>query len=82
MNIRETGQLLAQCAVFDQRSIGEADILGWQAIVPEMLEFDDCAQAVIAHYRHSRERIMPKDLISRAHTVRARRTGQHFYEEL
>lgn len=80
MTIREVGMLLAVMAVYDQRSIGESDVIGWQAVVPEWIEFQDCRTAVVDHYRISIDRIMPAQLIRRAKAARSRRLGLGNYD--
>lgn len=61
MNLTETAKLLTMCAAFDQRTIGEADVSAWQATLDD-LRFEDCREAVVAHFRNSSGRIMPNDV--------------------
>lgn len=75
MTPEEVSQVLAQCAVFDQRSVGEADVIGWMAIIPEAITLEDATVAVLGHYRYSPDRIMPSHLLKRAWDARNRRNG-------
>ena len=72
MTKAEVARLLAVAAAFDQRTTGEEDDVAWLAAVGD-LSFTDARTAVIAHYRESRERIMPADIRERVETARARR---------
>jgi hypothetical protein len=58
----QTATLLGVCASFDARTVGHADIEAWFAAVGD-LDFEECREKVIQHYRTSRERIMPADLV-------------------
>lgn len=57
----ETARLLQMCATFDLRTIGEADVEAWHAVLGG-LTFEACRLAVIEHYSESRDRIMPSDV--------------------
>lgn len=54
----ETARLLQMCAAYDLRTVGEADVEAWHAVICG-LTFDTCREAVIEHYSDSAERIMP-----------------------
>lgn len=64
MTPEETGNLLGDCAAYDRRTVGEADVIAWHRIIGD-LPYGDCQAAVIAHYTESREWIMPADIRSR-----------------
>jgi hypothetical protein len=64
MTLEETIDLLATCAAYDRRTIGEADAVAWHAVVGD-LPFAEAQQAVFAHYAESREWIMPADVRTR-----------------
>lgn len=64
MTPEETGNLLGDCAAYDRRTVGEADVIAWHRIIGD-LPYHDCQAAVIAHYTESREWIMPADIRSR-----------------
>lgn len=54
--------VLAKAAAFDQRTVGQADILAWHEIL-HRLERSDALEAVTRHYAESRERLMPADVV-------------------
>ena len=58
MNLTETTTLLAMIQAFDRRTVGQADVTAWQATLDD-LRFDDCRDAVVAHFRNSSEWLMP-----------------------
>jgi hypothetical protein len=67
MRRSEIADLLAMCAAFDRRTVGEGDVEAWLAVLGD-LAFDDCRQAIVKHYAASREWIMPADV--RDHATR------------
>lgn len=69
MTLDETIDLLTVAAVFDFRTIGEADACAWHAALGD-LDFGDSRTAVIGHYRDSRERVMPADIRQRVKAIR------------
>jgi hypothetical protein len=68
----EAAVLLTVCASFDNRK-PDADAAKAWAIVLDGFHFEDCRDAVIQHYRSSREWIMPADITA---AVRKIRTGR------
>src|SRR5215470_9546599 len=71
----ETATLLAFCAAFDQRTIGDADVLAWtEALsspwVPNM-GLEEAQEAVVEHYRVTSQRIAPADVLKRVKDTRA-----------
>lgn len=54
--------VLAKAAAFDQRTVGQADILAWHEIL-HRIDRADALTAVAAHYAESRERLMPADVV-------------------
>jgi len=75
MKKSETATLLAFCAAFDQRTIGDADVLAWtEALsspwVPNM-GLEEAQEAVIEHYRATSARIAPADVLKRVKDTRA-----------
>ena len=77
MTRSETAALLAFCAAYDQRTIGEADVLAWHEAldspwVPN-IDIDEAQAAVIAHYRETPQRITVADVLKRVKTDRADR---------
>ena len=63
MNLTDTAKLLTMVAAFDRRTIGEADVTAWQAALDD-LRFEDCREAVVAHFRISADWLMPASLIA------------------
>jgi hypothetical protein len=61
VNHEEVGLVLAKLAAFDQRTVGEVDILAWHEVISRF-SLDDCLAAVTTHYTESRERAMPADI--------------------
>jgi hypothetical protein len=74
----EVGKLLGLMALADNRKPPEDDegrkamIAFWLGMVGD-LTYADAAQAVAAHYRESRDWIMPSDIRSRVNEVRRER---------
>jgi hypothetical protein len=80
MKKSDTATLLAFCAAFDQRTIGEADVLAWtEALsspwVPNM-GLEEAQAAVIEHYRGTSARIAPADVLKRVKDARAMAMSQ------
>jgi hypothetical protein len=69
MTPSETAELLALCAAFDSRTIGEADVYAWQSVL-ETVDLETAKDAVRAWYAQHRERIMPADVNIHAKAVR------------
>lgn len=61
MNRSQTAALLAMCAAYDQRTIGETDVAAWHAALDD-INAEDARRAVIGHYREQTQRIMPADI--------------------
>lgn len=72
MNLEETGELVGLMALYDNRKIGDPDTLAWYQVIGD-LPAADCKTAVIAHYRESRERMMPADVRQRVKAMRRER---------
>lgn len=69
MNYEDVGKLLAKLAAFDQRTVGEADVLAWHEVLGRY-ELGDCLAAVTEWYRDESRRAMPADI--RSLTIRIR----------
>ncbi len=82
MNLDETLALLKRIAAADQRTIGESDIEFWADVLPGWVELPDALSAVAIHYRSSRFRIMPSDVLGGAKRARADRLGYALQENL
>jgi hypothetical protein len=68
----QTVDLLTLVQSFDRRTVGEADVTAWHLAVGD-LPFADSQEAVIAHYRDSREWLMPADIRHRVKETRQER---------
>lgn len=82
MNRSQTAQLLGKIAAFDQRTVGDADVLAWHEALSD-LNFDLAMQAVSHWHGHTEtnRRIMPgnvrrvcedmrRGLVEREHSAR------------
>lgn len=58
MNLSETALMLAQMQAYDQRTVGESDVIAWHALLGDA-PFEDCQEAVRRHYAEQTDRIMP-----------------------
>jgi hypothetical protein len=58
VNLSETARLLAAMASFDRRTVGDGDVIAWQAVLVDA-PFDDCLEAVKQHYAEHTEWMMP-----------------------
>lgn len=61
MNMSEIATLLAMVAAFDRRTVGEADVVAWHEAIGD-LRLEDARSAVVAHFRTSRDWLMPLDV--------------------
>lgn len=58
MNLSETADLLSAMSAFDRRTIGDGDVIAWQAVLPDAA-FEDCLEAIKRHYAEHTEWMMP-----------------------
>jgi len=58
MNLIDIASVLAKAAAFDQRTVGQADILAWHEALHD-LDPADALAAVTRHYASSEVRLMP-----------------------
>jgi hypothetical protein len=76
----EAAKLLALCAAYDQRTIGDADVLAWheglQSPWVPNIDPEEAQEAVIAHYRETTQRVNVADVLKRIKTGRADRLGR------
>ena len=77
MTKSEVAELLAFCAAYDQRTIGDADVHAWADAldspwVPN-IDLDEAREAVIAHYRETTQRVNVADVLKRVRTDRTDR---------
>lgn len=71
MTPSETATVLAKCAAYDARTIGEADVAAWHEIIGH-LHVTHCLEAVAIHYREHTTRAMPADIRKLATDIQAR----------
>jgi len=58
MTPSEVARVLAKCAAYDRRTIGEADVAAWHEALGD-LELAPCLAAVATHYRDTTTWAMP-----------------------
>lgn len=77
----EIAQILAKAAAFDQRTVGQADILAWHDAIGD-INPGDALDAVSQHYRESTDRLMPAHVRRIADQLdRARRRAEREHRE-
>jgi hypothetical protein len=81
MNTTEAAQLLAVIQTYDQRTVGETDVIAWQKAL-EDLPFSDCRDAVVGHYQAETDRIMPANVRVRAVLAQRQAAGEERQHEL
>jgi len=72
MTPAEAAALLTVAAAFDNRKPDADQARAWAAAL-DGLRFTDCREAIVGHYRISREWMMPKDVIVGVKKIRDRR---------
>ncbi|MGH3861665.1 hypothetical protein [Actinokineospora sp.] len=72
MNYEEVGMVLAKLAVYDNRIVGEAEVMAWHEVIGRY-DVRDCLDAVALHYSESPQRAMPADIRKLAMGIRDRR---------
>lgn len=75
MTPAETTKLLAICSSFDNRKPNPETVTAWGGVMGD-LRYEDCRDAVLAHYATSREWIMPADIRTAVRRLRAKRIAQ------
>lgn len=76
MNPQEAAALLGVAAAFDNRKPDPDAATAW-AVALDGLRFEDCRDAVIAHYRTSSEWLMPTVIIREVKRIRAKRIDDY-----
>lgn len=82
MNLSETARLLSAMSAYDRRTIGDGDVIAWQAVLPDAA-FEDCLEAVKQHYAEQTDWMMPAHVrravrdIERARQMSPWAPGQH-----
>ncbi len=72
MEIAEVGKILTLMASYDQRKVGETDIMAWSELIGSF-DYADAKDAVLAHYAATADRIMPADIVRFAKARRGER---------
>lgn len=72
MTIEELGDVLGVAAAFDNRTVGDADILAWYSAIGH-INAGEAREAVIAHYTENTDRVMPAHVLTRVGKIRALR---------
>jgi hypothetical protein len=80
MNLEEIGAVLGKAAGFDNRTIGQANLLAWHEVLGD-LELGDCLDAIAQHHRESTEYLMPAHIRRRALKLRADRRERERSDE-
>jgi hypothetical protein len=81
MNRAEVTQLLAVMQTYDQRTVGETDVIGWHGAIGD-LRFDESRHAVVEHYKSQTDRIMPAHVIALVMAARRQEAGEERAHEL
>lgn len=82
MNLAETHRLLTVVASVDNRRFDDATVTMWRQILADQ-DFDDCAQAVVEHFREEPDAyLMPGHVHRRAAALARRRAGRARLAEL
>jgi hypothetical protein len=72
MTPQEAAQLLAVCAAFDNRKPDPDAAQAWMLAL-DGLDYLECRNIIVQHYRESREWIMPADVVSGVKALRKQR---------
>ena len=64
MTPEQVGDLLSLAAAYDDREVGESQVIAWLAAIGD-LDFAEAQPAVISHYQESPRKIMPADVRQR-----------------
>ena len=75
MNAIEMGELLAFAALYDNRKVGDPDVIAWLKAIGD-LPYADAETAVATHYGETTERIMPGHIRTRVKAMRADRLAR------
>lgn len=75
MNREDAVKLLAIASAFDNRKPNEAQAIAWAEVLTG-LDPRDCVEAIKAHYKESKEYLMPAHIVARARTMMLDRRDQ------
>lgn len=76
MNTQEAAALLSIAAAFDNRKPDPDAAKAW-SVALDGHRFEDCRDAIVAHYRKTTDWLMPGHVIAAVKTVRASRIEDH-----
>ena len=76
MNTQEAAALLSIAAAFDNRKPDPDAAKAW-SVALDGYRFEDCRDAIVAHYRASSDWLMPQKVISEVRRIRAKRIEEH-----
>jgi hypothetical protein len=68
----EIAYVLALCAAYDRRTIGQADVEAWSRVIGD-LRLVDVRDAIVTHYTRSNDFVMPSDLRTEVRRIRDER---------
>lgn len=71
----ETALVLTKASAFDQRTIGESDVMAWHSVLGD-IPIGDALEAVSNHYRESTSRLWPADVRRLAAEIDHKRRGR------
>lgn len=72
MTRKEAATLLTLIAAYDRRTLGESDVYAWADALDD-IRYVDAVDVVKAHYRNSREWLMPADVRAAVRALRDKR---------
>lgn len=72
MTPEDVVDVLSKCSAFDQRTVGEVDVIAWHEILGRV-DREDALAAVARHYADSRDRAMPADILKLSRVARDER---------
>lgn len=75
----DIARVLAKAAAFDQRTVGEADVLAWHEALSD-LDASDALAAVTRHYARDTARLMPAHVRAEARAVRDERRREQVHD--
>lgn len=75
MTPSEVAKVLAKCAAYDRRTVGEMDVRAWHEILAAV-ELPDALAAVTLHYRRSSDWAMPSDILEDSREAKRARLRQ------
>lgn len=75
MTPEQVVDVLTKCAAYDQRTVGEVDVMAWHEIL-RRIELGDALDAVRQHFTESSARAMPADIRKLAIGIRDARHGR------